>query len=120
MEKLFKSLAITLLASLLLPASAWASSKAEACLKYQKEYGWSDGYKVEGTLIGGAELSAKVGDYTRFRSFSTYFVVFWDKDQASIFELPGTSFGAVPIFEAEVVDQRNKTWSIKAGHTFCY
>jgi len=96
-----------------------ASEKVDICLKYKKEIGWSRGYSVKGTIIDGFDLNDAVGSFSRFNSHSTYVVVFWDKDQASIFELPAISFGSVPIFNTQVKDQDDRLWRIKEGHDFC-
>lgn len=99
---------------------SYAEERAEICVKYQKDYGWSKGYAVEGIVISGSDLNSAVGSLSRFRQFSTYVVVFWDKDQASIFEMPSSSFGSVPIFETRVEDQEGRMWKIKEGHLLCH
>ena len=117
--KILKLLATLWLAPLL-PAIASAADKAEVCVKFRKDYGWSKGYAVQGTVISGSDLNSAVGSFTRFKSFSTYVVVFWDQDQASIFELPAISMGSIPIFETEVEDQQGRKWKVKEGHLMCY
>ncbi|MBA3012346.1 MAG: hypothetical protein KKF12_11995 [Proteobacteria bacterium] len=99
---------------------ASASEKAEVCIKYQKDIGWSKGYAVTGTVINGSDLNSAVGSFSRFKPFPTYVVVFWDKGQASIFELPSVTFGSVPIFATQVEDQEGRLWKMKEGHIFCY
>ena len=108
------------LTTLLACFEAMAAERAEACVKYEKEYGWSEGYAVEATVIDGSELNEKVGSYTRFRSFATYAVVFWGEGEATILELPGMSMGSLPLFESEVKDQEGRRWKIKEGHLFCH
>lgn len=100
-------------------AGASAAEREEVCVKYEKDYGWSKGYAVEGTVISGSDLNAKVGSISRFKAFSTYVVIFWDDDQATILELSALSMGSVPIFESEVRDQQGRRWRIKQGHSFC-
>ena len=97
-----------------------AAEKEDACVKYRKEYGWSKGYSIVATVISGSDLNSAVGSFTRFQSFATYAVVFWDDDQASILKLPPMSMGSLPMFESEVEDQYGGKWKIKAGHLLCY
>lgn len=117
--KIINILAVACLACLC-TTSALAADKAEVCVKYRKDYGWSKGYTVQGTVIDGSDLNSAVGSFSRFKSFSTYVVVFWDRDQASIFELPAMAMGGVPMFETEVEDQQGRKWQIKEGHFMCY
>lgn len=99
---------------------AMAAARADACLKYATEVGWSKGYAVEATVIEGSDLNARVGGSTRFRPFATYAVVFWGEGQATILELPPLSMGSLPMFESDVQDQNGRSWKIKEGHLFCY
>lgn len=105
---------------LVLTSVASAAERQEVCVKYRQDFGWSNGYRVIGNVMSGSELNRAVGSFTRFRSFSTYVVVFWDEGQASIFELPAGSMGNVPIIEREVEDQYGRKWKIKRGHGVCY
>ena len=105
---------------ILFPSLTFASEKENICIKYRKNFGWSKGYSVQGTVISGSDLNSAVGSFTRFKSFSTYVVVFWDEDQASIFELPASSFGSVPIFPAEVEDQEGRKWTISSDNGLCF
>jgi hypothetical protein len=102
------------------PSTAMAAQREEVCIKYQKEYGWSKSYTVIGTVISGSDLNSKVGSLSRFKALSTYVVVFWDDDKATILELPPLSMGSVPMFESEARDQLDRLWKIKQGHTFCF
>jgi hypothetical protein len=111
---------LTLLILIFASLGAHAAEKQEACIKFQKEFGWSKGYSVIATVISGSDLNSAVGSFSKYNSFSTYAVVFWDENQASIFELPSLSMGSLPIFEQEVEDQEGRMWMIKAGHDFCY
>ncbi|WP_413114085.1 hypothetical protein [Thaumasiovibrio sp. DFM-14] len=99
---------------------SYAAEKQDACIKYRKDYGWSKGYSVVATIISGSELNSAVGSISRFKSFATYAVVFWDNDQASIFKLPSSSLGTLPIIEQEVEDQEARKWKIKENHGLCY
>lgn len=94
--------------------------KADVCAKYETEMGWSKGYKVQANIISGADLNEAVRSFSRFRAFSTYLTIFWDKDEVTILELPAMSMGSVPIFETTVKDEAGRRWRIKEGHDFCY
>jgi hypothetical protein len=106
-------------AAFLACASANAAERAEACVKYEKEYGWSKSYAVEVTVIEGSELNQRVGSYTRFKAYATYAVIFWGEGEATILELPAMSMGSLPIFEQAVKDQEGRRWKIREGHSFC-
>ncbi len=112
---------ISLLIFWVLSTSVYANEEREACVKYEKEYGWSKGYKVMANVLSGSDLNEAVKSYTRFKSFATYGVVFWGEGQASIFELK-YSYGTLdlPMFEQIVEDQEGRKWKIKEGHDFCY
>jgi hypothetical protein len=99
---------------------AAAATRADACVKYEKEDGWSKAYAVEATVIEGSELNQKVGSYTRFKSYSTYAVIFWGEGEATIMQLPAMSMGSLPMFEQKVEDQEGRQWKVKEGHMFCY
>lgn len=114
------NLVAAVVAAFLLSATAFAAEKADVCVKFRKDNGWSKGYSVQGIVISGSDLNSKVGSFTRFKSFSTYVVVFWDQEQASILELPALSMGTVPMFETEVEDQQGKKWKVREGHSMCY
>ncbi len=110
---------IAALANVFVSAFAYAATREEVCVKFEKEYGWSKGYAVQATIISGSDLNSAVGSFNRFRPLSTYALVFWDEDQASIFELPPLSMESAPIFETKVKDQEGRSWKIKQGHLFC-
>lgn len=105
--------------SFLLSKAAYAETQESVCLKYKKEYGWSPSYSVEAKIMSGADLSSVTGKYMRFRAFSTYAVVFWDNDQATILELPTSSLGSVPSFSTSVKDQEGREWKISQSNGFC-
>lgn len=113
-----KSLLLT--TALLISGAAHAADRAPACVKYETEDGWSKSYAVDATILTGSELNHKVGSLTRFNSFATYAVIFWDKNEVTIIKLPGLYMGSLPIFEKEVEDQLGRRWRIKEGHDFCH
>ena len=116
-----RALTIVVAACLLVPpTSSFADEKrADICAKYETENGWSKGYKVQANIISGSDFNEAVHSFTRFRAFSTYLTIFWDKDEVTILELPATSMGSVPMFETTVKDEAGRKWRIKEGHDFC-
>lgn len=113
------SVPIVVLLTTVITTSAIAADREAVCVKYEMEHGWSKGYAVEGVVISGVDLNAKVGSISRFKSYSTYVVIFWDQGQATILELSAFSMG-VPIFESQVRDQDGRLWKVKQGHGFCF
>ena len=63
---------IAALGSAFLPTLAYAATREEVCIKFEKEYGWSKGYAVQATIISGSDLNSAVGSFNRFKPFSTY------------------------------------------------
>jgi hypothetical protein len=74
------------LALFFISVSAVAAERETVCAKYQSEGGWSKNYKVEATIIRGTELNQATRSF-EYNGLSTYVVIFWDKDQASIIEM---------------------------------
>ena len=105
---------------IIISSAAFPAEREDICIKYKKDYGWSNGYSVQGTVMSGSDLNSAVSSLTRFKIFSTYVVVFWDEGEASIFEMPSISLGSVPMLEQEVEDQYGRKWKIKKGHFLCY
>jgi hypothetical protein len=100
--------------------SPGVSRKTEGvCVKYQTKSGWSKGYSVQGSIISGSDLNTAVSSYTKYKSYSTYVVVFWAQDQASTYELPASSFGSLPIYETAVRDQYDRAWTIQKNNGYC-
>ena len=95
-------------------------NRADVCVKYETEAGWSKAYKVQANIISGSDLNSAVRSFSRFRPFATYLTIFWDKDEVTILELPAASMGSVPIFETTVKDEQGRRWRVKEGHDFCY
>lgn len=55
-------------------------------VKYKKNYGWSDYYTVDVTFVSGTELNRSTNTYD-YDSYSTYTIIFWDKDEASVIKI---------------------------------
>lgn len=92
-------------------SKASASEREVVCAKYETQLGWSHGYKVEATILKGTELNraTKTFDYS---AFSTYVVIFWDKDEVSIIEL---DFPYLSVIGQHGKDQEGRNWEISKG-----
>ena len=94
-----------------------SASSETVCVKYETEYGWSKSYQVTGTVIKGTELNSRTGTYN-YSPYSTYVVVFWDEDQASILELDFYS-GSISTYGQSATDQRGRSWQVSQT-SYCY
>ena len=101
-------------------SSVLAAEEEVVCVKYKKEYGWSQGYEVNAKILSGSELMTATRNYSRFRSYATYAVIFWDKGQATILEMPASSLGSVPMFKSTVKDMDDREWQIQQSTGFCF
>lgn len=92
-------------------------SRLNLCIKYQAQYGWSNGYSVNASIMKGSVLNQKTGTFN-YNYLSTYVVVFWAQGEATIIELAYFfgSFSAIPI---SGTDQSGRTWQV-AQTDFCY
>jgi len=104
------------------PASSYRYSPnsgedAKVCVKYQTQYGWSKGYSVQGTIIKGSDLNRATGTY-KYKYASTYVVVFWDQDEASILELQNF-IGTLTSVQVNAKDQQNRYWKV-AKTDYCF
>ena len=102
------------------PHSSYSNNNAHrqnVCVKYKKRHGWSKGYKVQGTIIKGSELNRKTGSY-KYNSYSTYVVVFWDNDEASVLELD-YYYGSISGVGVSAKDQRKRPWEVSSS-SICY
>ena len=100
----------------LLSLSALASERATVCAKYRADYGWSKGYKVEATITKGTDLNRATGSYD-YSPFSTYVVIFWDRDEASIIEM---EWPTLSYMGTNGEDQRGVKWEISKGSSYCF
>jgi hypothetical protein len=96
-------------------------------VKYKNNYAWSDYYQVEVTFISGSELNKAVKSY-EYESYSTYAVIFWDKDQVSIIKISTyTGCGsevtqsciANKVINLEGEDKKGRRWEI-CTKNLCY
>ena len=93
------------------------SAQKSICVKYMTGLGWSDGYKVNATIISGSELNTRTKSFN-YNSYSTYVVVFWEVGQASILELDYYS-GYISSYGQLATDQRGRRWQV-ANTNYCY
>ena len=123
--------ALSILLSLFFVASsAFADKRVSICARYQlaplepwntppgvKYYppighpplgGWSKGYRVEASVMKGSELNRATKSYD-YKSYSTYAVIFWAKDQGTIIKL---NRPLDPVAQ-EGEDRRGVSWTIK-------
>ncbi|WP_108472861.1 hypothetical protein [Rhodanobacter thiooxydans] len=105
---------LSLVALPLLAGTVHASERATVCAKYAVNYGWSSGYKVEATIARGNELNQSTHTLN-YNGLSTYVVIFWAQDQASVIEMSFPYLGPV---EQEGTDQEGKRWTV-AKSNFC-
>lgn len=97
---------------------AWtcqAGDRVEICAKYRTNYGWSKAYQVEATKVSGYELNTATRSYD-FEGYSTYVVIFWDKNEASIIKMPYSFLS--PMYQ-EGEDRRGVRWQI-AETSYCF
>ena len=111
---------IFLFTALLVFCHSAIASYREACtVKYQTQNGWSSDYKVQCNYITGAELNNATSTFG-YQAFSTYAVIFWDQNQASVLRLNGIficgteasngcAISYIPIIG---IDQQGRTWKV--------
>jgi hypothetical protein len=98
-------------------AAAWslqaeAAEQEDVCLYRLQGTSWSAGQAVKGVVLSGEELNTRDGGLARFKPLTIYVAVLWKRDDVSVFELPGNTFGAVPTVSIEVSDQSGAVWRI--------
>ena len=96
-------------------SNAYAKEILEVCATYENT---GKSYAVEAIILEGSELNSETNSFN-YNSFSTYAVIFWSNEQASVIELDNF-FGSIGIFGTNGNDQRGYPWKIVEGHTFCF
>ena len=115
MIKKFNS--VFFLSLVMLSTNSFAKAeKKDVCVRYQSNWEWSKGYAVEATIIDGSDLNSAVGKYNAYSSFKTYAVIFWNKGQATVLQLP---YSWLSISYQDVYDKDGSAWQIKEG-SYCY
>jgi len=97
-----------------LPVAAAASERVRVCAKYKTQYAWSQGYGVDATLMSGSDLNRATHTFD-YQGFSTYVVIFWGQDQASVILMDSPYLNA---FGSDGEDQEGRKWQI-AETDFC-
>jgi hypothetical protein len=96
-------------------------------VKYKKNYGWSDYYTVEVSFMSGTELNRVTKSYD-YESYSTYAIIFWDKDEASVIKISSyTGCGSEvsqscisnKVTNLEGEDQQGRGWEV-CTKSYCY
>lgn len=87
------------------------------CVQYKTRNGWSKNYRVEVRTIKGSELNRRTNTFN-YNSYSSYAVIFWSNNQASIIELSfyTGSYGPMP---TSGKDQRGMSWRLSKS-SICY
>lgn len=87
------------------------------CVKYETRSGWSKGYHVDVNTLKGSELNRRTNSWD-YKSYSTYAVIFWSNDQASIIELSYFT-GSFSAYATNGVDQSGSKWRLSKT-SLCY
>jgi hypothetical protein len=97
--------------------NADAMDTVQACAKYQTQDGWSHGYQVEAHVGYGSDLNQATGTLS-YQPFSTYVVIFWAQNQASVIKLL-MGFGTLTFMESEGIGQDGRHWRVSQSSGFC-
>lgn len=98
--------------------SAYALDTVKACVKYQRaDYSWTHGYKIEGIYVNGADLNNFTNTY-KYDSWATYFVIPWKEGGYTALNMDYQS--ELYSYEQTFKDQRDISWQVKEGWSFCY
>lgn len=98
------------------PKAARPDASTTLCVKYMTAAGWSQGYRVQATVVKGAELNRRTSSFN-YNALSTYVVVFWDPGEASLLELD-YYFGSISALGHDATDQLGRAWRVSSG--LCY
>ena len=74
--------------------------------------------KLKEIYIKCSELNQKTNSFD-YTSYSTYVVIFWANDKATIIELDHY-FGSLGFMGSNGKDKGGYPWNIKEGHTYCF
>jgi len=106
---------IGILLNFIMVSSVYSREEAVICAKYQKEYGWSHGYKVNAQILSGYELNTATTLFN-YNALSKYVVIFWDQGEASVIEL---DFPFLTAIGGSGKDQQGRKWNI-AKTSICF
>lgn len=111
---MLRSLVLTILCWLSI-SMAIAPERVVVCAKYRTNYGWSKGYKVEATITKGSQLNQVTSSFN-YNVLSTYVMIFWDEDEASVIEM---DFPILTVVGQSGEDQQGRQWEI-AKTNICF
>ena len=74
--------------------------------------------KNKGNIYKGSELNKRTNSY-KYNGYSTYVVIFWSNEQASVIELD-YYYGSLGYIGVNGKDQQGYPWEIKEGHNYCW
>ena len=106
---------IVIIFLIFLSFKAFAYEVLDVCATYSNS---GKKYKVEGQILKGTELNQRTNSYD-YNSYSTYVVIFWANDQATIIELD-YYFGSLGPIGSDGKDQQGKPWKVEKGHLYCW
>ena len=95
--------------------NAFAYEVLDICATYRNS---GKKYKVEGNIYKGSELNKRTNSY-KYNGYSTYVVIFWSNEQASVIELD-YYYGSLGYIGVNGKDQQGYPWEIKEGHNYCW
>ena len=122
-----KKLIFTLVTVVLLTGSVFAEYTQTCKVKYKRNYDWSDYYTVDVHFYSGRELNNATKSFN-YDSFSTYAIVFWSNDQATVMKLSSFMGCGSAITQScisnkpwnlEGEDQEGRNWEI-CTKSYCY
>ena len=113
-----KNILYTIILSFLFSYHVFADYEVlDVCATYSNS---GKSYKVEAKIFSGRELNRRTRTF-KYSSFSTYAIIFWSNDQATVIKLGNVIGGRISEIGSNTgVDQQGRPWSIKKGHRFCY
>jgi hypothetical protein len=76
-------------------------------------------YKVEANVYSGTDLN-KLTKTFNYNSFSTYAIIFWGPEQATIIELSYAIGNKISQFGTSGKDQRGYEWNLSTLTSFCF
>ena len=110
-----KKISIFLL-TIFISINAHAYRVLDVCATYANT---GKSYTVQGNIYSGSELNSKTGS-SNYNFTSTYVVIFWSDNQASVIELD-YYYGSLNLMGSSGRDQQGYRWNIKERnlHLFC-
>lgn len=96
-------------------ASAQLAAAAERVDVCAKEGQGGKAYRVQATVLSGAELVQATASF-RYNTFAKYVVIFWAQNQASIIEL---DFPVLSAVDVPGRDQQGRRWEVSTN-IYCF